>query len=180
MFAGRKATFIRLAGCNLDCPWCDTKDKMNGFYHTLTIAGIVQQIPKDVSSVVITGGEPTIHSEEKLVGLARMIHRCSSGMFVSLETNGTNRTPAGIWITCSPKPPNYTIHEHCRYDELKYVVDDVFDVSVIPRSVWHSPHPIIVQPESMKPESMKKCYDLVMRYPRLRLGVQLHKVLGVE
>ena len=68
----------------------------------------------------------------------------------------------------------------CRANELKYVVDEGFSLDVIDFS--KAGGNIILQVESGKPASVAKAYALVMANPqhKLRLGVQLHKLIGVE
>lgn len=178
-FMGLGAIFIRLAGCNLSCPWCDTKyafdDKaarMLDAEEILTTWKFTQLI------VVITGGEPTLYNLGPLVRALK-----EQGRFVTLETNGTNLVPDvwGLdWITVSPKPgSNYAIN--CRVDDLKYVVDDNFDIDVIEVERVPSGH-IYLQVESGRPESAARAFHFVMANPHLhlRVGVQLHKVLNVE
>lgn len=174
---GRVATFIRLAGCNLKCDWCDT-DWTKG--KQMTAAEIVAQVHQDF--VVITGGEPTVHN---LMELLEALH--IEGKFIAIETNGTNSVKPYVgylnWITCSPKPQNhYKIHpDTLRYvNELKYVVDDNFDVNVIP-PVEKLQNAIWLQPEAYTFEkSVKKAWELVKKYPFLRLGIQAHKIWGVR
>ena len=58
---GKAVTFLRLAGCNLHCPWCDTKESWGDVGEEMTIAEILEKVNSYRSSiVVITGGEPTI------------------------------------------------------------------------------------------------------------------------
>jgi organic radical activating enzyme len=178
---GKWTMFIRLAGCNLKCPWCDTKDIMQMAARDLTVDDIVKIVAKRNASVVtITGGEPTIHDMEALSYLIYKLQLL--GKYVTIETNGTNPTPANVnWVTCSPKPGNdYKIHSKCRYNELKYVVDETFAPEYITTLAISRRVPIYVQPEGMKPENIRRCLELVQHFPFLTLGVQLHKVLGVQ
>lgn len=174
---GVGAVFIRLAGCNLRCPWCDTK---HSFDTTGVITYTAQEILHSFSFnqplVVITGGEPTLHDLRPLVqGLHNL------GRVVAIETNGTNPIPADWeldWITVSPKPESgYVIT--CRADELKYVVDDVFSLDVVRFDLVPKGR-IFLQIESCRPESSQKAYALIIENPErhLRLGIQLHKVIG--
>ncbi|MBP2640016.1 MAG: radical protein [Firmicutes bacterium] len=176
---GKGATFIRLAGCNLRCSWCDTQA-------ALDIAQAVEMNAKEIvfaykiphHHVVITGGEPTMYNLKPLV---RELHKL--GKYVAIETNGTNPVPPewGIdWITVSPKPQsNYTLQ--CKANELKYIVDDNFDIACIATNAVDEGLTFL-QVESGRPESLQKAFNLINQFPekRLRLGVQLHKILGLR
>lgn len=182
MHMGIVSTFIRLAGCNLACPWCDSKESWDVEGATqMEIPEIVEQCR--ASRVVITGGEPSIYPLKDLVEAIRVqpwIGRRDRRK-IAIETNGTrNISPHWDfdWITCSPKPPDYRVECNCH--ELKYVVTEDFNPDVI---AWNavSKGRIWLQPESHKPESMRKVYKLALLYPEyLRVGIQLHKVFGVQ
>lgn len=179
---GQAMTFIRLAGCNLRCPWCDTKGSWNAEGEQKTLLDILGEIePGD--PVVITGGEPTIHKE--LVELVSALHE--QDCYVMIETNGTNNVPWNVdWITCSPKPPLYTIHPQLHPDELKYVVTDDFNGRIaIPEEVRRIYEGVIwLQPDGTNAQTMEhawsKCYQLVQEDGRLRVGMQLHKLMEVQ
>ena len=176
--SGLGATFIRLAGCNLRCTWCDTTHSFNDDKAVyLTAEEIVAKYSFSQPMVIITGGEPTLHDLGPLVS---MLHGLAK--YISIETNGTNHVPKewGIdWITVSPKPQSdYQIK--CSADELKYVVDQDFKLEYVDFNKYLGR--VVLQVESCKPESVNKAYGLVMNNPqyKLRLGVQLHKLIGVE
>ena len=177
--SGIGATFIRLAGCNLRCSWCDTRHSFDvDSATTYTTAELSETFSFKQPLVVITGGEPTLHD---LGPLVRELHR--QDKFVCIETNGTTPIPVewGIdWITVSPKPQSeYTIA--CRADELKYVVDDHFKLEFIRVDLVQQGR-VFLQVESCRPESAQKAYDMIIGNAdlHLRLGVQLHKVVGFE
>ena len=100
---GRPCVFIRFAGCNLKCPWCDT-DVTKRFSASLDEL-LVELAQYKVKSVILTGGEPTIQKDvpELVAALKR------EGYWVAVETNGTNGTDETPWlgfvdyIACSPK-----------------------------------------------------------------------------
>lgn len=179
---GQMVTFIRLAGCNLRCPWCDTKGSWNAEGEQKSILEIMAEIePGD--PVVITGGEPTIH--EELGELITALH--GMGSYVMLETNGTNCVPWNVdWVTASPKPPMYAIHPQLRPNELKYVVTDDFNMAkAIPEEVRQMYEGVIwLQPDGTNAQTMErawdKCFKLVQEDDRLRVGVQLHKLMEVQ
>lgn len=80
---GRKCMFIRLSGCNLQCPYCDTEHQK---HKILTIEDIIDEIRQhDCENIVITGGEPTIYRLRPLLYELKEL-----GKWIALETNGTN------------------------------------------------------------------------------------------
>lgn len=97
---GLPATFIRFAGCNLSCPWCDTRR------HTklmLTLTEIMAEVRKLKNrAVVITGGEPTT-----VVGLGAVLSKLKDeGYWLALETNGLKPIPEVElfdYVAVSPK-----------------------------------------------------------------------------
>ena len=106
---GRAAIFIRFAGCNLKCPFCDTDFAQ---YEEMSDEDILNRIKSYPSHfVVLTGGEPSLQVDRQLVDL---LHK--HGYELAMETNGTHPIVDGIdWITCSPK--GNTVIKRC--NELK-------------------------------------------------------------
>ena len=98
---GRPCAFIRFAGCNLKCPWCDTDHRER---LRLQLPELIKQVCNfGVRSVVVTGGEPTVQSGlDDLVEELRRKH-----LWVALETNGVvapARPELFNYIAVSPKP----------------------------------------------------------------------------
>lgn len=85
-FAGTKAFFIRTAGCNIQCPLCDTQYTKGR--HKKTVDQIIDDIPQDVRLVVITGGEPLRQNLSLLIECILSSSR-SHVKYVQIETNGT-------------------------------------------------------------------------------------------
>ena len=182
---GKPVTFIRLGGCNLQCPWCDTDFTK---FEEMSVSDILAKVGQDI--VVLTGGEPTIHNlTELLQGLL------FKGKYVCMETNGTNSIEEYVglidWVTCSPKPGSqYQIHaDAIEYiDEIKYVVDGSFELDCISEAVLerfiHNNHGYIwLQPEAFSLEkSVEKAMNLVLHNSKLglRLGIQAHKFWEVR
>lgn len=187
---GEPATFIRLAGCNLRCPWCDTMDSWSA---ENAISMSAQEIISQCSQglVVITGGEPLIWN---LVPLTLSLGKLNKR--VAIETNGTIALPFELemsvgWVTASPKPPKYALN--CKADELKFVVDDDNYEKVLAEiSTIRTKHTrnrkglkikIWLQPEGSQWEhNIKRCYSMAMLNPHLELtvGIQLHKIMEVR
>lgn len=181
--SGRLATFIRLAGCNLRCPWCDTPESFQtDGRETLELNKLLDLIEKfsHSSFLVITGGEPLLQD------LPTLIENLSKkGFEIAIETNGTLPLSKMVdWLTVSPKPPLYQIHPELlgKISELKLVVDDNLSYFRA-RELWNlvgNNVPLILQPESCRSEMMEKILDWLEKEPRWRLGIQLHKVIGVR
>lgn len=178
-FVGCAATFIRLAGCNLACPWCDTKESWNmNDGEDWDIMELALACSNDL--VIITGGEPCIHSE--LIDLIEAI-KTHGDHFVCIETNGTLPTPYNVdWVVASPKPDKYKLHPMCNAKELKYVVDAEFDEDVITEELRELyEHRIWLQPEGSDMQSnWGTCVEMAMADERLRVGMQLHKLMKVK
>ncbi len=182
MMLGQAATFVRLSGCNLRCPWCDTKMSWYGTQsRDISIADIIEACTKD--NVIITGGEPCLNPQlPKLVQCLK-----KAGHYVCIETNGTLPTPEGAdWVTCSPKPgtgvpyPAYYIHPKCNFNELKFVVTEDMNLHDIILPVLETTDvPVWLQPNGYDLLKMaSKIHDFVVAInnPQVKLGVQLHKI----
>ena len=86
---GQPATFIRLAGCNLRCSYCDTAYALFGedepcVYEEMTVDEVVKKVNPNYRRVTLTGGEPLI-SPEAAELVTRLIE---NGVEVNIETNG--------------------------------------------------------------------------------------------
>ena len=97
---GRSCVFIRFAGCNLKCPWCDT-DVARKF--SASLADIQKELKQyKAKSVILTGGEPTLVKEmPELVAALK-----KAGYWIGVETNGTVTADwLGFvdYVACSPK-----------------------------------------------------------------------------
>jgi organic radical activating enzyme len=95
--SGTPAVFVRLSGCNLRCPFCDTRHEHGTEMSVAEVVEAVRQYPAHL--VVVTGGEPALQLTPSLVDA---LH--AAGRRVAVETNGTRPLPANVdWVTLSPK-----------------------------------------------------------------------------
>lgn len=171
---GEPTFFIRLAGCNLRCLFCDTEFDS---FEEMTVDEIVDGIrPRDIAWVCITGGEPLRQNILPLCqALLENYHR------VHIETNGTiDPDPRlyeyiGHW-TVSPK--TQSIAAGLTYiTELKYVVGKGFREDFVEdfRAEY-----VYLQPESSKPEHNQRVIDILRRHPDWRISCRIHEVLDVQ
>jgi 7-carboxy-7-deazaguanine synthase len=129
-FSGRPAVFIRLHGCNLRCPGCDTEytSLKRRVKVTELVASVTQLWPRHVPGrkrlYVITGGEPLRQNLNLLIRLLQ-----DSDATVQIETNGTlaplrpEKFPKGVYVVCSPKSGRVNIGLLPYISAYKYVVD---------------------------------------------------------
>lgn len=122
-FAGRPAIFIRLGGCNLQCPQCDTDyTTTQRFYSVDAILNEVIDTPVNSKLVVITGGEPFRQNIIPLVNALDDAH-----FEIQIETNGTLTIPGfPYWLTtivCAPKTGSIKKSILPHISAVKYVVD---------------------------------------------------------
>lgn len=180
-WAGCSAFFIRLAGCDVGCPWCDTKVSWSTKSHPQrAIATLVAQAAAaQPRMVVITGGEPLIHDLEPLTQALQ-----AANLAIHLETSGAYPLSGHFdWITVSPKrfkPPHPSIYPQIQ--ELKVVVVTPEDLVWAEHQAWQSPALAIklLQPEWQTPASQSLVLDYVRQHPHWRISLQTHKFLGVR
>ncbi len=177
-FTGTAAFFLRLSGCNLRCPFCDTQHQS---YTEMSEDEIVAEASRHKPRhIVITGGEPALQLTESLVD---KLH--AAGFFIQVETNGTLPLPEGIdWVTCSPKGdfPQFPV------DELKVLfMGDVTDPEAIisPLLGKESGVKLYLQPLDTGDEMrnriiLRDTIAYVLQHPKWSLSLQTHKLLGIK
>jgi len=181
VWTGASAFFIRLGGCDVGCPWCDTKESWPLNHHREEAIASLLSVAQTAQPafVVITGGEPLMHNLEPLTSALQ-----DANLRVHLETSGAYPLSGAFdWITLSPKrfkPPQPGIYAQA--DELKVVVQNATDLAwAEAQAAQVAPTmPAYLQPEWYSPESQGLIVDYVRDHPRWRLGLQTHKLLGVR
>ena len=177
-WAGTPAWFVRLQGCEVGCPWCDSKSTWKRGTERFALADIVRGIPYDARHVVITGGEPF---EQDIRRLQAALHR--EGRRVQVETSGCYDVYGPDWITVSPKffkPLSQQALE--RADEIKQVVVSADDITRLQSDVLPYVNqfvPVFLQPVSNGSRALKLCIDACKRYG-YRLSLQTHKLIGIQ
>lgn len=120
-FAGHAAYFVRLAGCDVGCHWCDVKESWDAKNHPqLSVNQIVELVKSSTAKlVVVTGGEPLMHNLEELTKALK-----TENIRTHIETSGAYPiTGTWDWITLSPKKfkmPLAKIYELA--NELKVII----------------------------------------------------------
>lgn len=176
-FTGTPAVFLRMSGCNLKCPFCDTAHEDYTEMTPLQIAETLRAYP--TRHIVITGGEPSLQLDQMLIDL---LH--DDGWFIQIETNGTNRLPEGIdWVTCSPKPgPTGEISVSLRHiDELKVVYEGQ-DVEAIANSLpaIHYFLQPCSSPRYAGGSNTAETVSYILANPHWRLSLQTHKLIDIQ
>ena len=173
-YTGTPAVFVRFAGCNLKCSFCDTDFTS---FTEMTEDDIVREIGQyPTNHIVITGGEPTLQITASLVS---KLHE--AGKYVQIETNGTNVLPDGCnidWVTCSPK---YKAVRLQHIDELKVVFEgqDMSQYDCLTASEYRL-QPCDTQDEGKNKEILRQTIDFILKNPKWKLSLQTHKILNVR
>lgn len=190
--AGRRAVFVRFAGCNLwsgreqdradaVCRFCDTDfvgldGERGGRYGAAELAAAATGLWGEVDGrpfIVVTGGEPLLQLDAQLIDA---LH--AHGFEIAVESNGTIAAPEDIdWLCISPKAGSETVQR--AGNELKLVWPQ-------PGSDWRAMEGwafdhFLIQPMD-GPElaaNRRACIDFVLDNPRWRLSTQTHKILGI-
>ena len=123
---GKAAYFIRLAGCDVGCVWCDVKESWSMDAHPRwMIEQIAAEVEKSGANLaVITGGEPLMHSLDALTNLL-----LSKNIACHLETSGSHPLSGEWdWICLSPKKFKAPLEENIALSsELKVVIFNKHD-----------------------------------------------------
>lgn len=202
---GVPATFVRMAGCNLRCWFCDTEfdsEWDRGYRLTSELAEHIHSLGSDL--VVLTGGEPLL---QNLLPLCDDL--ISRGHLVQIETAGTvtwqgslDQLPDSVQIIVSPKTPVVHSYISARARAWKYVITGIDDVSAVDglpvtSTQWRGqsslicrppkgtyPHQVFLQPcdfglnKEASKAAVDACIKLSMKYG-YRLSLQMHKIVGL-
>jgi 7-carboxy-7-deazaguanine synthase (Cx14CxxC type) len=187
--AGRVAVFCRFAGCNLwsglecdrakaVCKFCDTDFVGGSKYEVDKLAFAVSQQwtvgDYDNRFVVLTGGEPALQYDMEL-------WRCLKAydFKVAMESNGTVPLKAPVdWLTVSPKRGSKIVLH--KADELKVVFPQGDDPEAWKRQIEAFRHYIQPMDGPDFAANTQAAYEYVVRHPHWKLGIQMHKAVGVR
>ena len=182
---GRSSFFIRLYGCPIHCPWCDSAGTWHPDYIPTNIDKldtdelVKRAVASKAEIVIITGGEPAIHDLHELVSGLR-----DAGLPSHLETSGAFQISGDLdWITLSPKWQALPLQENIeRASEFKIIVEDRDSIDKWIQQIGFENlrgRPTWLQPEwsqSSNPEVLHSITEAVKkRGAPLRAGFQAHK-----
>ncbi len=186
---GEPTIFIRFAGCNLKCSFCDTKFAWRGGspYSAVRVVEKVRRLRERFPArwVCLTGGEPLLQDLKELVQLLKR-----EKFKIQVETNATRYVPLPFdWITISPKPGKYAFDPEYkkRAREVKLVLTKDLRFKTIKklRQAFPAKTPLLLQPQSNRRWCQKLALKLLDQstaagLENIRLSLQMHKILGTR
>ncbi len=181
-YQGHAAFFIRLAGCDVGCVWCDVKESWDAEKHEMrSIDSLLEEVQKtNAEIVIITGGEPLMYDCGPLTEALQQ-----AGYKTHLETSAAYPLSGKWdWICVSPKKFKAPLIEVlAKANELKVVV---FNQSDFEWALHHSKKVsenciLFLQPEwSKEKELLPKMTEFIQQHPQWKLSLQIHKYMGVR
>ena len=178
---GKAAYFIRLAGCDVGCVWCDVKESWNADIHPYRsieeIANYVTQTPANIA--VITGGEPLMHNLDELTASLK-----KKNIRTHIETSGAYPlSGTWDWICVSPKKFKVPLPDVlANANELKVVIYNRSDFEWAEKHAAQVPSSckLYLQPEWSKAGIMTPLIvDYIKANPKWELSLQIHKYINV-
>ncbi len=177
---GTASVFVRLSGCNLRCAFCDTNHQP----HTMmSLPEIVDEVMRYPSAplIVLTGGEPALHIDDKLIKALKM-----TGKTIAIETNGTLPLPEGIdWVTLSPKTAFQggnslsCVLTSCNELKVVYTGQDLSQYDSIEAQHRFLQPCYVDDPEQCR-EGLDATVKAVLNNPKWRLSLQTHRIIGIR
>jgi 7-carboxy-7-deazaguanine synthase len=180
-YTGQAAYFVRLAGCDVGCIWCDVKESWDASKHPSMkleeIVDAISQTPTQI--VVITGGEPLLHD---LTALCNALQ--AKGIRTHIETSGSSPlSGTWNWICLSPKKFKAALPESiAAADELKVIIfnQSDFDWALQYQAKVKSTCKLYLQTEWDQQEKMlPKIIEFVKQNPKWQISLQTHKYLQI-
>ena len=179
--SGRAAYFVRLAGCDVGCVWCDVKDSWEANEHQImSVETILSHVlDSKTDFCVITGGEPCMHDLNSLTTQLK-----TNNIEIALETSGCYQLKGVIdWYCFSPKKFKAPLEEaYTLANEMKIIISHPSDFE------WAENHAkklspkcaLFVQPEWSKQERfLPMIVDFVKKNPAWKVSLQTHKIMNI-
>jgi organic radical activating enzyme len=180
-FTGQAAYFLRLAGCDVGCIWCDVKESWAGDAHPqVPIRDMVSRVVASGARIaVITGGEPLMYDLSELTQSLQQ-----AGIRTHIETSGAHPISGSWdWICLSPKKFKAPIPDMLSLaHELKVVIYHPSDLQWAEQFAQQVADScvLLLQPEwSREQEVLPLIIDYVKQHPSWRISLQTHKYMHV-
>lgn len=180
-YSGRAAYFVRLAGCDVGCVWCDVKESWKLEGHPIYKINELIDFVKSTSTnfIVITGGEPAMYDLNYFINSLKKI-----GIETAIETSGCYPLSGNVdWYCFSPKKFKAPCEEsYTRANELKVVIYHESDL------IWAEEHAskvnqecmLYLQPEWSRQERiLPKIVDYVKSNQKWQISLQTHKFMQI-
>lgn len=179
--SGKAAYFIRLAGCDVGCHWCDVKESWEAEKHPIMNASAIVDLVmhSGLRICIVTGGEPTLYNLEPLTTALQ-----AKGIATHIETSGTNTlTGNWNWVTFSPKKFKQPLAEVAsKANEIKVIIFNKSDFEFAEKhqKTVSMQCELFLQPEwSKREEQMGAIVEYIKLNPRWRVSLQTHKYLNI-
>ncbi len=180
-YGGTAAYFVRLAGCDVGCSWCDAKESWVAKKHPLVgLDAIAKNIANaGAKYVVITGGEPLLHDIAPLTTAIKEM-----GAMVLIETSGTQPISGSLdWVCLSPKKGKKPLDEMLQIaDELKVVVESKEDFNWAEECAQKVSKKcrLYLQVEwSRSEQMMPQIVEYAKANPQWQISIQTHKYMRI-
>lgn len=203
-YTGTPSVFVRLQGCPVGCPWCDTKhtweveldkeiqptimflkEEDAPTFAKFNVDDLMECLDQfKARHIVLTGGEPCIYNLE-----AHTKAICDSGRTCQIETSGTFpiRCDDRVFVTLSPKidmPGGLEVLEEsiARANEVKYPMGKESDICKVTEQVMAKMPPGVplwLQPLSQSPKATALCVKTATEH-NWKVSIQTHKFIGVR
>ncbi|GHT02249.1 7-carboxy-7-deazaguanine synthase [Bacteroidia bacterium] len=175
---GEASIFIRLAGCNLKCDFCDTDFEDGTEMTRETIHTIIRQFP--CQWIIWTGGEPTLQLTDDILWFFN-----NKGYKQAVESNGTQKlSPIFDYTVVSPKGSlAYAKQINPQVDELRLPIkenDSLPEIEWLPKAKKYFASPIFTDNPLQTKANIDHCVKQILSRPQWRLSLQIHKLIGIE
>lgn len=179
-YTGHAAYFIRLAGCDVGCHWCDVKESWDENLHPIVaIDDMVNQAKGQGNLVVITGGEPLMWNLDTLTAALQ-----AEGIQTNIETSGAYElSGTWDWICLSPKKtklPTQSVYDMAH--ELKCIIYNKHDFQFAEEQAAkvNKKAKLYLQVEwSKRDEMLPMLVEYVKNNPKWSISTQTHKYMDI-
>ena len=182
LYQGHAAFFIRLAGCDVGCVWCDVKESWDAGAHQIrTVANLLEEVKSSSTKIVIiTGGEPMMYDCSPLTSMLQ-----AHGYRTHCETSGAYPIHGNWdWVCLSPKKFQAPLVDNLQLaSELKVIVFNKSDLNWAEEYAEkvNSDCVLFLQPEwSREKEMIPLITEYIQNHPQWKLSLQIHKYMGVR